>query len=144
MTTTTGVQGPPLNLPLAQLTDSAVGFTAPDGWEQALRLGAFLRPVPDDRYRGHRTLGHAASKLGYEDRPDQVEQLQIESIHWDKYFPQDVVGLLRRMRELTFSALNSCLAASGVPERGWDTVTGGAGRAVGRGVRRGRRADGTW
>ncbi|UJB40507.1 hypothetical protein [Streptomyces sp. A1-5] len=67
------------------------------------------------------------------------------------------------MRELTFSALNSCLAASGVPERDWDTVTGGssqetgwcyttvnhyraggAGRTVGRGVRRGRRADGTW
>ncbi|MFJ6787685.1 2OG-Fe(II) oxygenase family protein [Streptomyces angustmyceticus] len=154
MTTTTAVQGPPLRLPIAQLTDEDVDFTTPDGWEQALRLGAFLLPVPDDldtgpglrlcrnfyldadggpdaRYRGHRTLGHSASKLGYEDRPDQVEQLQIESAHWDTYFPEDVVGLLRRMRELTLTALNSCLAASGVPERDWDTVTGGARQETG-------------
>lgn len=136
-----------LVLPTAHVEDRRLRFDTPRQAEQALEHGAFHLAVPDgldvtpglefcrtfyrpgaagDRRRGHREHGHPESKLGYEDRPDQVEQLQIESFLWDRYLPDDVTALLRDMRELTLQALTGVFELSGVPEADQETVTGGA------------------
>ncbi|GHF58549.1 hypothetical protein GCM10010218_44830 [Streptomyces mashuensis] len=137
-----------LTLPSATVRSGRLRFTDPDGAARALALGAFSLAVPDgldvtpgldfcrsfhlpsrgpeDRRRGHREHGHPRSKLGYEDRPDQVEQLQLESFLWDDYLPADVAALLRRMKDLTLDTLHGVFDAAGVPEHDRDLVTGGA------------------
>jgi len=135
-----------VRLPVAETRGGGVEFDRPDGAAEALRAGAFLLrmpddldpapgldlcrrfylpPVPGDRYRGHREHGHPASKLGYEDRPDQVEQLQIEAHLWQRYFPEEVTSLLERMEEITGTALHALLSAAGVPAGDADEALGG-------------------
>lgn len=145
---TNAVEKKSLELPRSTIVDHELTFERPDDVERALRLGAFLVAVPeglsmepglelcrnffkpahgpDDRYRGHTTEEHADSKLGYSDRPDQVEQLQLESAHWDKYLPAEVTALLREMEALTLDTLHGVMAAAGVPRTDWDTITGEA------------------
>lgn len=136
-----------LDLPAARADDGRLRFTTPDEASRALRLGAFhlavpagldvtpglefcrtfYRPgAPGDLRRGHREHGHPDSKLGYEDRPDQVEQLQVESFLWERYLPDDVTALLHDMRELTLTALTGVFGLAGVPEADQELVTGGA------------------
>lgn len=138
-----------LLLPLAGDEGGRLCFETPDGADQALRLGAFCVAVPEDldvepglrlcrnfykpspestedRYRGHRDDGHSASKLGYEDRPDQVEQLQLEKHLWERYLPDEVTSVLTRLRELTLHALEGMFDAAGIPEADREVVTGGA------------------
>jgi len=138
----------PLVLPTARVEDTELVFSSPAGEDHALALGAFALKIPDDidprpglhlcrnfyrpaadvtnRYRGHREATHPRSSLGYEDRPDQVEQLQIESHLWKEYFPDEVAEQLRRMRLLTLYTLEGLLRLAGVPDRDHETVTGGA------------------
>ncbi|MDH6575309.1 2OG-Fe(II) oxygenase family protein [Kitasatospora sp. MAP5-34] len=137
-----------LRLPRAEVVDGRLAFENQEQANQALALGAFLIAIPEaldmqpgldlcrsfyqprtdpaDRYRGHLTEGHADSKLGYSDRPDQVEQLQLESAHWDTYLPAEAVALLRKMESLTLATLHGVLELAGAPEADWDTITGGA------------------
>ncbi|MFI1972446.1 hypothetical protein BLA24_33475 [Streptomyces cinnamoneus] len=138
-----------LHLPTARVTAGRLLFDAAEGADQALALGAFCLAVPEDldvepglrfcrsfyepaepgtadRYRGHREDGHADSKLGYEDRPDQVEQLQLESHLWSRYLPEEVTALLERMKDLTLDALYGVFDVAGIPEHDRETVTGGA------------------
>ncbi|MEU7167204.1 2OG-Fe(II) oxygenase family protein [Streptomyces morookaense] len=150
MTTTTTVvpEEDHLTLPSARIEAGRLRFTTPGGAEQALRLGAFSLAVPEDldvapgldfcrsfyrpaegsgdRHRGHREHGHPESKLGYEDRPDQVEQLQLESFLWDRYLPDEVCSVLHRMKDLTLRALYGVFDAAGVPEADREVITGGA------------------
>jgi isopenicillin N synthase-like dioxygenase len=136
-----------LHLQRAQLSSEGLDFSESDGLVNALALGAFLLEVPsglnlapgikmcqsfykskgrsDDLYTGHSRDPHAQSKLGYEDRPNQVEQLQIESHLWSKYFPSEVVGLLEQMKALTLATLKFLFKASGVDDNHWQTITGG-------------------
>ena len=115
--------------------------------DEAFSVGAFAVPVPedwdvrpglelcrnyykarqheDDRYRGHRKKQHEASELGYADGPDQVERLQIESVHWDKYFPDEVTALLRKMQKLALEILVSSFKLSGVRDEHLPVITGG-------------------
>lgn len=141
-----------LTLPAAAVEAGRLRFARAEGAEEALRLGAFNLAVPDgldvgaglafcrsfyepatgdDRWRGHREHGHADSKLGYEDRPDQVEQLQLESFLWERYLPDEVTAVLRRMKQLTLDALDGVFEAAGVPEQDRELVTGGARRDTG-------------
>ncbi|WP_441249581.1 2OG-Fe(II) oxygenase family protein [Kitasatospora sp. McL0602] len=137
-----------LRLPRAEVRADRLWFADPAEARRALALGAFLvaipadldpqpgldlcrrfyepRTEPADLYRGHLTEEHADSKLGYSDRPDQVEQLQLESQHWDTYLPAEAVALLRRMEAVTLATLHGVLEIAGVPEADWDTITGGA------------------
>jgi hypothetical protein len=127
---------PPIALPVADLAMGAPCFETPDGFDAALRIGAFLATIPanldigpglafcnsyseprvnpDDLYRGHREHGHPLSKLGYEDRPDQVEQLQLENHLWHEYLPREVAHTLDFMRVLTVAILNATFARIGV------------------------------
>ncbi|MFE2445653.1 2OG-Fe(II) oxygenase family protein [Streptomyces melanosporofaciens] len=138
-----------LTLPAATVEGGRLRFASPGDADQALRLGAFNLAVPEDldvsaglafcrtfyqpatgepgdRHRGHREHGHPESKLGYEDRPDQVEQLQLESFLWRRYLPDEVTAVLRRMRELTLDTLYGVFDAAGIPEEDRELVTGGA------------------
>lgn len=142
-------------LPYAKIEGGKLLFDTSDGAELALSIGAFFVAIPEhldvtpglelarnfyrptdatrprDRYSGHRSEQHADSKLGYSDRPDQVEQLQLESEHWDAYLPGEVTALLREMEEITLDTLYGVFAAAGVPERDWETITGGAREGTG-------------
>jgi hypothetical protein len=142
-----------LRLPRAEIVGGALAFDHADDAALALSLGAFLvavprgldlqpgldlcrgfyreRTDPHDKYRGHLTETHPDSKLGYEDRPDQVEQLQLESAHWDTYLPGAVTALLREMRRLTLAALHGLFELSGIPPADWETITGGASAGTG-------------
>ncbi|MFD9904549.1 2OG-Fe(II) oxygenase family protein [Streptomyces sp. NPDC059063] len=138
-----------LTLPAAAVDGGRLRFATSDGADEALSLGAFNLAVPDgldvsaglafcrsfyqpasgdphDRHRGHREHGHPASQLGYEDRPDQVEQLQLESRLWQEYLPDEVTAVLRRMRDLTLDTLYGVFDAAGVPEEDRELITGGA------------------
>lgn len=139
--------GAEISLPTAQVIEGSMVFDGAAGMAEALDIGAFLVTVPQgwdmapglelcrnyykptrfagDRYRGHREEPHSDSSLGYADRPDQVEQLQIESQHWHTYLPEDLVGLLRQMKQLTADILCSCFRAAGIPEKDWPLITGG-------------------
>lgn len=136
-----------ISLPVGQATDSGLLFESPKELDKAFSIGAFLVPVPldwdlepglelcrnyykpsrgaDDRYRGHRQEQHSLSSLGYADRPDQVEQLQIESAYWNKYFPGPVTALLRKMQKLTEEILFGSFALSGVRDLDLPLITGG-------------------
>ncbi|MDG9719745.1 2OG-Fe(II) oxygenase family protein [Streptomyces sp. DH24] len=138
-----------LTLPAAAVETGGLRFASADDADRALALGAFNLAVPDDldvsaglafcrsfyrpagddptdRHRGHREHGHPESKLGYEDRPDQVEQLQLESHLWQRYLPDEVTAVLERMKKLTLETLYGVFDAAGVPEKDRDLVTGGA------------------
>ncbi|RNG23565.1 2OG-Fe(II) oxygenase family protein [Streptomyces botrytidirepellens] len=137
-----------LTLPAAAVEAGRLRFASAGDADQALRLGAFNLAVPEDldvtaglafcrsfykpatddhdRHHGHREHGHPDSKLGYEDRPDQVEQLQLESFLWQRYLPGEVTATLRRMRELTLDTLYGVFDAIGIPEEDRELVTGGA------------------
>jgi isopenicillin N synthase-like dioxygenase len=148
MTQETVPAGQTIQLPRSAVIDHVLTFERPEDAALALELGAFLVAIPrnwdmapglelcrnfykpprfsGDRYRGHITHGHAESKLGYADRPNQVEQLQLESAHWEKYLPAEVASLLRQMEVLTLDTLHGVLAAAGVPRADWETITGDA------------------
>ncbi len=132
-------------LPRARLTHHGLAFSK-STLEQALSLGAFLLEIPQgvdlnpgfelcrnfyqprldtlDRMRGHREHAHPRSKLGYEDRPNQVEQLQIESHLWHEYFALPVTELLEAMKILTVQVLRHLFEASAVRKEHWATITG--------------------
>ena len=132
-------------LPRARLTHHGLAFSK-STLEQALSLGAFLLEIPQgvdlnpgfelcrnfyqprldtlDRMRGHREHAHPRSKLGYEDRPNQVEQLQIESHLWHEYFALPVTQLLEAMKILTVQVLRHLFEASKVRKEHWATITG--------------------
>lgn len=134
-----------LSLPRARLTGHGLEFSD-STLEQALVLGAFLLQIPpsldlspgfeicrnfyrprrdaQDILRGHRENPHERSKLGYEDRPNQVEQLQIESHLWREYFPLPTSRLLGAIKVITLQALRDLFAASGVRQEHWATITG--------------------
>ena len=136
-----------LSLPRARLIGPSLVFSA-GSLEQALGLGAFLlhippaldvgpgfemcrnfyrpRRDPQDVMRGHREHPHERSRLGYEDRPNQVEQLQIESHLWREYFPLPVAMLLEAIKVVTVNCLRHLFEASGVRQEHWATITGGA------------------
>lgn len=137
-----------IELPAAELKNGTLAFESSTALKDALGFGAFLLQIPagfniapgldlcqnfyksadddTDLYRGHRDASHPESSLGYEDRPDQVEQLQIESHLWRKYFPSEVTGTLEPMRDLTLTTLQELLRLAGVPQGDWELVTGGA------------------
>ena len=137
-----------LRLPRAEVADDKLVFDDQADAELAISLGSFVvaippgldlqpglkmcrnfyqeRTEPGDRYRGHLTEQHPDSKLGYADRPDQVEQLQLESGHWRKYLPEEVTALLGEMRRLTLATLHGVFELAGVPRAHWETITGGA------------------
>jgi 2OG-Fe(II) oxygenase superfamily len=146
MTSHVASVAPTLDLPVAELRTAEPVFESSGDFQWALALGAFLarvpeeidvapglkfcksyslpRTTPEDRYRGHRELDHSLSKLGYEDRPDQVEQLQLENHTWHHYLPDDVVATLLAMRELTISVLNSTFNFIGVAPKDHRDITG--------------------
>ena len=135
-----------LSLPRARLTGHGLEFSD-SSLGQALALGAFLLQIPSsldvspgfeicrnfyrprrdaqDLLRGHREDPHERSKLGYEDRPNQVEQLQIESHLWREYFPLPIARLLGAIKVVTLQALRHLFEASGVHQDHWATITGG-------------------
>ncbi|WOX15315.1 2OG-Fe(II) oxygenase family protein [Streptomyces sp. N50] len=144
-----------LELPYAEVRGDRLAFDRPDDAARALAIGAFFVKIPEhldvrpglelartfyepadpgrpgDRYRGHRAEQHADSKLGYSDRPDQVEQLQLESAHWDTYLPAEVTTLLREMEAITLATLYGVFEAAGLPESDWEIITGGAREGTG-------------
>ncbi|MEV7601234.1 2OG-Fe(II) oxygenase family protein [Kitasatospora sp. NPDC089797] len=148
MPTNTAGEATHLTLPAAAVGATGLRFASAEDADLALRLGAFnlavpadldvsagldfcrsfYRPAidPADRRRGHREHGHPDSKLGYEDRPDQVEQLQLESFLWQRYLPDDVSAVLRRMKALTLDALDGVFEVLGIPAQDRELVTGGA------------------
>lgn len=152
--TTHAVDETRLTLPAAALDAGKLRFASETDEIQALQIGAFHLAVPDDidvsagltfcrsfykphtdnpddRYRGHRDHGHPKSKLGYEDRPDQVEQLQLESFLWHQYLPDDVTALLQQMKKLTLDTLFGIFDAADIPKDDWQLITGGAGEDTG-------------
>lgn len=137
---------PPVDLPVAEVDNGRLRFTALDDQQTAFALGAFLlrkptsielepglklcrnfyKPADESRYRGHHEAKHEESSLGYEDRPDQVEQLQIEDHLWVHYFPDEVATELEKMRGLTLIVLEELLRLAGIRREHWETITGGA------------------
>lgn len=135
-----------IELPVASLESGTPVFESPEQFSAALSIGAFLARIPEtlnvgpgltfcnsyslprtepqDRYRGHRDHGHVLSKLGYEDRPDQVEQLQLEYHLWQEYLPAEVAGTLGAMRTLTVNILNATLDRIGVASEDSRRITG--------------------
>lgn len=136
-----------LELPRAHSSASGLVFTTRNGMGAAFNIGAFLLEIPTglglgpglkicqnfyrprvdsaDLYRGHTGEGHPLSQLGYEDRPNQVEQFQLESRFWEECFPREVTALLMVMRGLTRSVLHCLLQASGARSEDWAITTGG-------------------
>ena len=135
-----------LYLPKASLNNGELVFNSNDGFEKSMEIGAFYLKFPEDiyhspmiqlcknfyketldksdRYKGHKIKTHSKSKLGYEDRPNQVEQLQIESHLWDEYFPKEVADNLHKMKLATGTALLKLLEYAGVHERDLEVIAG--------------------
>lgn len=147
MSTSAGNPSLMVSLPRARLTKHNLTFSN-STLEQALSLGAFLLEIPHaldvspgfelcrnfyqpqrdtlDRMRGHREHAHPDSKLGYEDRPNQVEQLQIESHLWHQYFALPITELLEAIKAITLHTLRHLFEASHVRKEHWATITGAA------------------
>lgn len=138
-----------IELMCASIDKGQLIFEKENGVDHALALGAFLLKIPqhididsglqfcqnfykpdtqnlNDQYSGHREKTHPKSKLGYEDRPNQVEQLQIESYLWTEYLPSKVTALLNEMKSITRDSLYSLFHSIGIPRMHWDRVTGGS------------------
>ncbi|WP_082080460.1 2OG-Fe(II) oxygenase family protein [Williamsia herbipolensis] len=149
MTTQTSHDHLVLTLPAARVDGGKLQFESDDDSNRALRIGAFNLQIPADldpgaglefcrsfyqpatdaadRQRGHREHGHPESKLGYEDRPDQVEQLQLENFLWSRYLPDRLTTVLRKLEQLTQTTLDGVFDAAGISKSDREVVTGGIG-----------------
>ena len=124
-----------LVLPEASVREGRLRFSSEKAFETAMSVGAFQVAIPPNfdhepplalcrnfytedlslgRYAGHKAHTHPKSKLGYEDRPNQVEQLQIENHLWADYLPSEVCDSLEQMRALTDVILRDLFKQCGV------------------------------
>ena len=129
----------------AHVRDGRLCFSNKEAFEKAMSIGAFQVAIPPDfdceppltlcrrfytdnpsleRYAGHRAHTHPKSKLGYEDRPNQVEQLQIESHLWVDYLPSEVCDSLEQMRALTDAILRDLFGQCGIHPEDIPRITG--------------------
>lgn len=136
----------PIVFPKAQMNGEDLIFNSEDDYRFAMSEGVFYVKIPDnfkvedvykfcqsfyqdtndknDKTRGFKELEYNDSILGYSDRPDQVEQLQLEVNLWDKYFPNDVSKLLHQMNKFGIEILKSVFDKLGVIKSDIPTITG--------------------
>jgi len=109
-----------LQLPVGQIISGKLTFKSKNEFLAALKLGVFyLRhnlgsllqegedfagnfyKPKENLYTGYAELEYEDSILGYEDRPEQVEQIQLERNLWNKYFPESINDVLNYMYNLS-------------------------------------------
>lgn len=130
-------------IPLARLTNDGLVFAGDADKARALRHGvfyvqhheappeslerfahSFYRPDAGDGYTGFREREIAESVLGFEDRPEQVEQLQLERALWGKYLPPEVVAPLWTMHAVSDAVVTEVFRAVGIPRAEWPRILG--------------------
>jgi len=134
--------------PVSEIIDGKLIFDDPKQADIAMRLGAFYLKIPSNLdlrpgirlahnfykdlnidapdYTGYKQRSFEKSTLGYADRPDQVEQFQLELSLWDECLPKEVCDLLYIMNTLSVQILENVLEYSGISKDDWDLITGGA------------------
>lgn len=134
--------------PVSEIIDGKLVFEDTKQADWALKTGVFYLKIPTNLdlgpgiklaqnfykdlnsnvpgYTGYKQRLFEKSSLGYADRPDQVEQLQLELPLWNEFLPKEVSDLLCSMNTLSVQVLESVLAYCGIPKNDWDLVIGGA------------------
>ncbi len=142
-----------VRFPKATLIDGSLKFNSDNDYDFALSQGVFFLKIPesldvkpgikfsenfykkknnssDDGYKGFKNLAYDDSILGYSDRHDQVEQIQLELGLWNKYFEKDLAELLGAMNKLSLQIVENIFARSGIDSKYWDVITGGASKST--------------
>lgn len=139
-----------VHFPKAEMWDDKLCFENDDDWKLALGEGVFFVKIPqeidmlpgikfsenfykekdgvDDGYKGFNKLAYQDSILGYSDRHDQVEQVQLEIALWEKYFIPELVIMLRKMNHLGLKVIENIFEKVGIEQKYWDVITGEASR----------------
>ncbi len=134
--------------PLSRIVGKKLIFNNAEELDLAFRLGAFYLEIPSNvdlnpgielarnfykdldsnkpGYTGYKEVVFEKSSLGYADRPDQVEQLQLELSLWNEFLPKEVCNLLDVMNTLSVQVLENVLEYAGVSKDDWDLITGEA------------------
>lgn len=134
--------------PASKIIGKKLIFDDSEQLDLAFRLGAFYLEIPSNLdlrpgiqlaknfykdlnskasgYTGYKQRSFEKSALGYADRPDQVEQLQLELSLWNEFLPKDVCDLLNVMNTLSVQVLENVLEYSGISKDDWGLITGGA------------------
>jgi len=138
-----------MRFPKAYINNNTLMFNSEEDYKTALEEGVFFVKIPetmdvkpgimfsqnfykdknnssDDPYRGFNTLSYDDSILGYSDRHDQVEQVQLELSRWNKYFPSELDTLLKNMNKLGLLVVENIFRKLGIADKYWDVITGGA------------------
>jgi isopenicillin N synthase-like dioxygenase len=139
---------PDLELPTSKIIDDKLIFDDPTQMELALKAGAFYLEVPSHvdvhwgiqlaqnfykdlkgempGYTGYKQRSFEKTTLGYADRPDQVEQFQLELPLWNNYFPKEVCDLLYAMNLMSIQVMRNLLEYVDIPQKDWDIITNGS------------------
>lgn len=143
------VEDPVIFFPKAEIYNDALFFKNDIDYELALKEGVFFVKIPEDidlysgikfcenfykeknnsvedKYRGFNKLSYEDSILGYSDRHDQVEQVQLEISLWNKYFTKELEGLLRKMNKFSLLIVENIFEKVGIESKYWDVITGEA------------------
>lgn len=136
------------SFPVCELIEGKLVFSDSEQIDLALKTGVFYLKIPPNvdltpgiklaqnfykdldsnmpGYTGYKHQSFEESSLGYADRSDQVEQLQLELLLWNKFLPKEVCDLLHTMNTLSIQILESVLEYADIPRDDWDLITGGA------------------
>jgi isopenicillin N synthase-like dioxygenase len=137
-----------IHFPKAEIDNSILKFNSEEDYNFALSEGVFFLKIPDevnlipgikfsenfyknkdgedDSYKGFITLPYEDSLLGYSNRHDQVEQVQLEMSLWEKYFDFELALLLNEMNKLGLQIIENIFKKISIEEKYWDVITGGA------------------
>jgi hypothetical protein len=80
--------------------------------------------MPD--FTGYKQHPFEKSSFGYVDRPDQVEQFQLELSLWAEYLPKKVCDVVSTMNMLSVQVLENMLEYYDIPKEDWAPITGGS------------------
>jgi isopenicillin N synthase-like dioxygenase len=139
--------------PKSEICDGSLCFQSEIDYQNALKEGVFFVKIPKDidvkpgikfcenfykkkdngidkEYKGFNQLSYNDSILGYSDRHDQVEQVQLEIPLWNKYFPQELSNLLFMMNKLGLLIVENIFEKVGITKKYWDVITGGASKST--------------
>jgi hypothetical protein len=137
-----------ITFPKATIIDNKLIFDDAGGFFEAIKYGVFFVKIPNhldmnpgqifaksfykdkdnsvyNAYKGFRNEEFEGSILGYSDRNDQVEQIQLEIALWDKFFPEKLSNLLKEMNNISKLIVLHVFNEIGIQNSYLDKITGG-------------------